>query len=125
MRNTKLRPENPTGTPAGAAGTPAEIKGGPIVVRVSPRIGDIVDRYLENLSREVGSLADALARGEFEHIRNVAHDLVGTGGSFGFEDMSLIDRSLESAALNQQCEQIELLIEDLAEYLSRVEIVYQ
>lgn len=118
MRNTKLRPSASTGMPA-------DIDSGPVIIRVHPRIGDIVDRYLDNRSREVSSLTTALARGEFDHIRDVAHDLVGTGGSFGFEGMSLIGRLLENAALNQQCEQIELLVERLADYLSRVEIVYQ
>ncbi len=95
-----------------------------IVIQVNPRIGDIVDSYLEHRNRDVDSLLDALDRGEFDHIRHLAHDLVGTGGSFGFEDMSLIGRSLESAAINRETEEIKLLVEDLAEYLSRVEIVY-
>ena len=95
-----------------------------IVIQVNPRIGDIVDSYLEHRNRDVDSLLDALDRGEFEHIRHLAHDLVGTGGSFGFEDMSLIGRSLENAAVNRETEEIKLLVEDLADYLSRVEIVY-
>jgi len=95
-----------------------------IIIQVNPRIGDIVDSYLEHRNRDVDSLLDALDRGEFDHIRHLAHDLVGTGGSFGFEDMSLIGRSLESAAINKETEEIKLLVEDLAEYLSRVEIVY-
>ena len=95
-----------------------------IVIQVNPRIGDIVDSYLEHRNRDVDSLLDALDRGEFDHIRHLAHDLVGTGGSFGFEDMYLIGRSPESAAINRETEEIKLLVEDLAEYLSRVEIVY-
>ena len=95
-----------------------------IVIQVNPRIGDIVESYLEHRNRDVESLLDALDRGEFDHIRHLAHDLVGTGGSFGFEDMSLIGRSLVSAAANKETEEIKLLVEDLAEYLSHVEIVY-
>ena len=95
-----------------------------IVIQVNPRIGDIVDSYLEHRNRDVDLLLDALDQGEFEQIRHVAHDLVGTGGSFGFADMSLIGRSLENAAANQETGEIKLLVEDLAKYLSRVEIVY-
>ena len=95
-----------------------------VVIQVNPRIGDIVDSYLEHRNQDVASLLDALDRGEFDHIRHLAHDLVGTGGSFGFEDLSLIGRSLESAALNRETDEIKLLVEDLAVYLSRVEIVY-
>ncbi|PKB72031.1 MAG: hypothetical protein BZY87_02510 [SAR202 cluster bacterium Io17-Chloro-G6] len=95
-----------------------------IVIQVNPRIGDIVDSYLEHRNRDVNSLLDALDKGEFEQIRHLAHDLVGTGGSFGFEDMSLIGRSLESAAVNEETREIKLLVEDLAVYLSNVQVVY-
>jgi HPt (histidine-containing phosphotransfer) domain-containing protein len=95
-----------------------------IVIQVNPRIGDIVDSYLENRNKDVDSLLNALERGEFEQIRHLAHDLVGTGGSFGFEDMSLIGRSLENAAANKEIKEIKLLVEDLAEYLANVKVVY-
>lgn len=95
-----------------------------IVIQVNPRIGDIVDSYLEHRNRDVNVLLEALARRDFDRIRHLAHDLVGTGGSFGFEDMSLIGRSLESAAANKQTEEIKILVGDLADYISRVEIVY-
>ena len=96
-----------------------------IVVQVDPRIGDIVDSYLEHRRQDLNSLLKALDRGEFEHIGHVAHDLVGTGASFGFEDMTQIGRCLESAVANRQTEEIKLLVEELAEYLSRVEVVYE
>ncbi|MDA1129026.1 MAG: Hpt domain-containing protein [Chloroflexi bacterium] len=95
-----------------------------IVIQVNPKIGDIVESYLEHRNKDVDSLLDALDRGEFDQIRHLAHDLVGTGGSFGFEDMSLIGRSLESAAANKEIGEIKLLVGDLAEYLSNVKVVY-
>ncbi len=102
-----------------------ERTGETIIVQVNPRIGDIVDGYLAHRTKEVESLLKALDRGEFEQIRHAAHDLVGTDGSFGFEDMTLIGRSLESAAENKQTDEIKILVKELAEYLSRVEVVYE
>ena len=101
-----------------------EISSETIVIQVNPRIGDIVDSYLEHRNQDVESLLEALDRGEFDTIKHLAHDLVGTGGSFGFEDMSLIGRSLESAAENKETAEIKLLVEDLAEYLCNVQVVY-
>ncbi len=95
-----------------------------IVVQVNPIIGDIVDSYLELSNKNVDSLLNALNRGDFDRIKHLAHDLVGTGGSFGLEDISLIGRSLENAAENRETEEIRLLVDDLVEYLSLVEIVY-
>ena len=97
---------------------------GTIVIQVNPRIGDIVDSYLGHRNQDVESLLGALERGEFDRIRHMAHDLVGTGGSFGFDNMSLIGRSLESAALKEETEEIKQLVQDLADYLSNVKVVY-
>ena len=120
-RNAESRDvtEDLSGDPAGSVTT------GTITVRVNPRIGDIVDRYLKNRDEDVSLLLTALDRGEFHQIKDVAHDLVGTGGSFGFDGMSLIGRSLNIAAEKQQTEEIKTLIEGLAEYISRVEGVYE
>ena len=94
-----------------------------IIIQVHPRIGDIVDSYLEHRHRDIDVLLEALDRGAFDRIKHLAHDLVGTGGSFGFEEMSLIGRSLETAAEKRDTEEIKILVGDLAEYLSRVEVV--
>ncbi len=96
----------------------------PITIKVNPRIDGIVRSYLDHRKRDMNSLMLALAEGEFEHIQNVAHDLIGTGGSFGFKHMSRVGRSLENAAKDRQSEEIKLLLEGLAEYLSRVEVVH-
>ena len=96
----------------------------PIIIKVNPRIGDIVESYLEHRNDDVDIILKALDRGDFDRISHLAHDLVGTGGSFGFEKMSLIGRSLESAAAANQADEIKQLVVDLAEYLSRVEVVY-
>ena len=96
---------------------------GPITIKVNPRIDGIVRSYLEHRKQDMDSLLLALEDGEFERIRSVAHDLVGTGGSFGFKHMSIVGRSLENAAKGRKSEEIKILLEGLAEYLSRVEVV--
>ena len=96
-----------------------------IYVQVNARIIDIAENYLAHRVRDGASVLKALDRGEFEYISNVAHDLVGTGGSFGFEVLSKIGCSMESAAANRQTEEIKRLVGELLEYLSRVEVVYE
>lgn len=97
----------------------------PITIKVNPRIDGIVRSYLEHRKQDMSSLLLALAEGEFQHIRMVAHDLIGTGGSFGFKQMSIVGRSLENAAKGKRSEEIKILLEGLAEYLSRVEVVQE
>lgn len=96
-----------------------------VVVKVDARITDIVDTYLEHRRQDVRGLFMALSKSEYGLIKTVAHDLIGTGGSFGFEGLSIIGRSMEKAAKNQKPEEITILIEGLAEYLGSVEIVYE
>ena len=122
MSNVIQRPGNSYGalTKVGTA-----LAKGATVVKVDARITDIVNDYLDHRRRDVSGLFRALAENEYALIRTVAHDLIGTGGSFGFEGLSLIGLSLEKAAIKQQPEKAALLIEGLAEYLAGVEVVYE
>ena len=49
-----------------------------IVIQVNPRMGDIVDSYLEHRSRDVESLLDALDHGRFDQIRHRGTTSPGT-----------------------------------------------
>ncbi len=92
-------------------------------VKVDPKIIDIVNSYLEHRRQDIPGLLTALEHRDFVLIKQVAHDLIGTGGSFGFGGLSLIGRSIGVAAVNGNSEEIKSLIEGLAEYLSSVEVV--
>jgi HPt (histidine-containing phosphotransfer) domain-containing protein len=44
------------------------------------------------------AIAAALARGDFDTIRSIGHNMKGTGGSFGLPQISRLGADLEQAA---------------------------
>jgi len=113
-----------TGTPSDGA---AQSKPAPVEkirVRAPEGIEDAIPMYLDLARNELGNLADALRREDFAKVRFVGHDLKGTGGGYGFPEISAIGKCLEEAAKSGDAAEIEKKIADLASYLDRVEVVY-
>ena len=95
------------------------------IVQVDPEIEDIVPIFLQNRSDDVESLSKALEDGDFDTIRLLGHSMKGSGGGYGFDAITDIGRSLEQAATGQSSGEIKRLVEELASYLNRVEVVYE
>lgn len=95
------------------------------IVQVDPEIEDIVPIFLQNRRDDVGFLSKALEDGDFEPIGILGHSMKGSGGGYGFDAITDIGRSLEQAAKSQSWGEIKRLVEELASYLDRVEVVYE
>ena len=95
------------------------------IVQVDPEIEDIVPIFLQNRRDDVESLSKALEDGDFETIRILGHSMKGSGGGYGFDAITDIGNCLEQAAKSQSLREIRRLIEELASYLNRVEVVYE
>ena len=62
-----------------------------------------------------------------EHLRfSVAfwHTLKGGGGGYGLDTITRIGRDIENAAQEKRTESIKAYIDELSDYLERVEVVY-
>ena len=96
-----------------------------LVVQVDPEIKDIVPIFLKNRLDDIESLSKALEERNFEAIRTLGHSMKGSGGGYGFQAITVIGQSLEQAAKCRSPREIERLVEELASYLERVEVVYE
>jgi HPt (histidine-containing phosphotransfer) domain-containing protein len=95
-----------------------------IYVNVDPDIRDLIPGFLENRYNDIQSMRDALAKTDFETIRILGHSMKGAGGGYGFDGITDIGAELERAAKVKDTAEITRGIEELASYLSRVEVVY-
>ena len=62
-------------------------------------IATLVPRYLADCSSRVGDVVKAIGRGDFELIARHAHNLRGSGSSFGFDPITELGGRLEHAAI--------------------------
>lgn len=96
-----------------------------IIVQLDREIEDIVPGFLDRRLEDVESLLEALEQGDFEAIGMLGHRMKGSGGGYGFDVIGRIGGSLERAAQEADSGHIQGLVEELASYLERVEVVYQ
>ena len=94
-------------------------------VTVDEDLQDLVPGYLENRRKDAEELQKALARSDFEVIRVLGHKMKGSGGGYGFDEISEIGRALEDAAKQSQAGKIREEIQRLRHYLDHVEVRIQ
>jgi HPt (histidine-containing phosphotransfer) domain-containing protein len=96
-----------------------------IIVHVDPEIADLIPGFLENRKKDTESIGQALAQSDFETIRILGHSMKGAGGSYGFDAITDIGKSLEQDALAKNSEEIKRSVQELSAYLDRVEVIYE
>lgn len=94
-----------------------------IVVKIDEDLFDLVPGYLKNREQDIESLRESLAMGDFEAIRIKGHSMKGSGGGYGFDEISKIGGLIEKAAKENDGVAIGELISRLADYLAKVEVV--
>jgi HPt (histidine-containing phosphotransfer) domain-containing protein len=98
---------------------------GKIIVRVDPDIADLIPGFLENRRKDIKTIAEAVTQGDFETIQILGHSMKGAGGSYGFDAITDIGKSLEQAAMAKDSGGIKQMVQELSAYLDQVEVVYK
>jgi CheY-like chemotaxis protein/signal transduction histidine kinase len=95
----------------------------PILAWVNPDLEEMAPQYLEKLAERAATVPDLLAKGDFESIKTLGHQMKGEGNAFGFEAIGRLGAVIEEAAGRRHEERIIEFTEKLKDYLARVEIV--
>ena len=93
-------------------------------IRVDPDLKDLIPDYLENKGKDLLVYRQALEEDDFDSICVLGHSMKGSGGGYGFNELSNIGRAIENAAKNRDKESIHQSIIDLADFLKNLEVVY-
>lgn len=87
-----------------------------------PFARQLMARYLERRERDLVLLDEALANSDFDVIRRTGHNLSGSGSAYGLDAVSVLGRSIETAAESADVEHIRALLDDLAVFVRTVKI---
>lgn len=85
----------------------------------------LMPKFLANRKKEVVAMQEALAKQDFETVRQIAHGMKGAGGSYGFDRVTEIAAVIEQAAKMADASVIQRDLPLLDLYLERVEVVYE
>jgi HPt (histidine-containing phosphotransfer) domain-containing protein len=92
------------------------------VIPVDAQIAALVPRFLGNRAADVGKIRAALTGADFEAIRAAAHGMKGSGGGYGFPEISRLGAAMEEGALRRDAAAISALVTSLETYLASIEI---
>jgi HPt (histidine-containing phosphotransfer) domain-containing protein len=96
-----------------------------IAVAVEKDLEELIPTYMKNRAKEVATLRDLLAAGDFEQLGRVGHRMKGVGEPYGFEKVSALGKLIQDRANARDHFGIEKCISEYAEYLPRVHIIYK
>jgi HPt (histidine-containing phosphotransfer) domain-containing protein len=96
-----------------------------IIITVDSDLEDLIPGFLENRTTDCEKLRAAHADGDLTSIQSIGHNLKGLGGGYGFEKMSELGASIESAAKSGDTGVIPGLINELADYLQHIDVKFE
>lgn len=95
-----------------------------IVAEVSKDLEPLIPRYLDRRHKEIDTFRAQLAAGDFEALRIGGHSLKGSGGGYGFPDLTRIGGVIEAAAKTEDSQTIMAALAEYADYMQRVEVAF-
>lgn len=96
-----------------------------LMVKVDKDLEDLIPGFMQRRRGDVESIRASLSAGEMDKIRVTGHSMKGTGGGYGFDDLSKIGAELEKAAVAGDSEEISALVNRLEQYLDKVVIEFE
>ena len=96
-----------------------------VAVIVDRDLEDLIPGFMERRRQDVAALRNCLACGDLEKIRICGHSMKGTGGGYGFDEISTIGGDIEQAAIDGENDRISELTDRLEKYLEQVVITFE
>jgi CheY-like chemotaxis protein len=94
----------------------------PIEIEIPEGLEELVPGYLEARKAEYAELLTLLAASDFDRVRVLAHNMKGSGTSYGFPNLTELGRRLEQSAKQSDHEAVQSDFDRLGDYLRRVRL---
>jgi signal transduction histidine kinase/CheY-like chemotaxis protein/HPt (histidine-containing phosphotransfer) domain-containing protein len=88
------------------------------VVFVDADFADLIPGYLETVKNKLASIPKLAESGSIQEIRAAGHNLKGSGGAYGFKEITRLGKGIEEAARAQDFVSAVAAAQELETYLS-------
>lgn len=95
-----------------------------IVITVDIDLKELIPGFLQTRHDDVTSIATALATGDWKTVYVLGHSMKGSGGGYGFDEISVIGEVIETAAKAEDAAAVKTGVARLVDYLGRIDIQY-
>ena len=96
-----------------------------VIVYVDSDLEELVPEFIENRYEDIEKINAWLDSNEMGEIQRLGHSMKGSGGGYGFQELTNLGGELEQAAMRGDKDEIDDLNQKLAQYLKVVKVVYQ
>ena len=93
-----------------------------VTLDIDPFLADLVPGYVREQRRQMADLRRLVTDGDMDRLKRIAHNLKGTGASYGIPDVTRLGRALEAAGQQGDALVVSALIEELDALLARVQV---
>ncbi len=90
------------------------------LLREDKSFADLVQEFVDGLSRRTANMEKALADGDFQALKRLAHQLKGSGGGYGYPALTALSAALERQALSEALSACQQALDELKIMVSRV-----
>lgn len=87
-----------------------------------PQEEELHREYLENLRENLIKIQKLFEKGNFGEIIVFGHRLTGSGGLYGYPEISSVGAEMEAAAISKNTEDVEKAISNLRKIISKLEM---
>jgi HPt (histidine-containing phosphotransfer) domain-containing protein len=84
-------------------------------------VEELVPAYLEARKKDLPQMRELLVAGDFERLRILSHSLKGSGGSFGFPELTRFGGALERYASESDGAGFQAELGRLSDYLEHLD----
>ena len=95
------------------------------VIRADPYMAHHIPRFLENRRADLIPIREAARVGDLATVKAFGHKLRGSGGTFGFDALSVLGDRLEHSANDAHRTELLRIVDEIAWYLDHVQVVYR
>jgi HPt (histidine-containing phosphotransfer) domain-containing protein len=78
---------------------------------------EMQEMYINHTSKELKNIKENLDSAAFDSLRTFGHNLKGSGGMYGFNEITSRGAAIESAAMNENLEDIKSHLDALEVFL--------
>ncbi|MFN0198030.1 MAG: Hpt domain-containing protein [Planctomycetaceae bacterium] len=87
-----------------------------------PDFEEILHLFVASIPEKQQSFRAQYLHGAWDELRRQAHQLKGSGGGYGFDDLTVKATSLETACKTQDIDQIGQALNSLLNYMGRITV---
>lgn len=84
-----------------------------------PEFQELIKEYLIYLNTLVKKIEDGIDDKEFTQVRKIGHNIKGSGGGYGFQELTDIGKEIEFGGKDEDITQIASGLKKLKEFLSK------